>query len=199
MYRPLVLFLIVFAFWSCHNDATPDYKTLPAIIDQGIHVVVEIPAGTNHKIEYQTDKSDFEVDQIDGKDRIINFLPYPGNYGFIPSTYMDPARGGDGDALDVLVLGESQPTGSVLKALPVGVLLLKDKGELDSKIIAVPMDSTQQTMNIREFSNFLIEYDAAKRIVEEWFLNYKGYGVMELIGWQDEKYAWNEIRKWETE
>ena len=185
---------------SCNfSSKTVDYERLSATIGDGINVVVEIPAGTNHKIEYQADKERFENDLIDGKTRVIDFLPYPGNYGFIPSTYMDPKRGGDGDALDVLVIGESVATGAVLEALPVGVLLLKDKGELDSKIIAVPLDAAKRSMQVANFQDLLIEYDAAKRIVEEWFLNYKGYGTMELIGWQDEEYAWNEIRKWEIE
>lgn len=196
----LSFFLCVFLAFltACSPTGNTDYKSLAAKVDKGINVVVEIPAGTNHKIEYQTDKGTFENDLIDGKTRVIDFLPYPGNYGFIPSTFMDPERGGDGDALDVLVIGESQETGSVMQALPIGVLLLKDKGELDSKIIAVPLDPSQRTMEIDDFQDLLIEYDAAKRIIEAWFLNYKGFGVMELIRWQDEEYAWNEIEKWEV-
>ena len=80
-------------------------------------MVVEIPAGTNHKIEYDPSTDSFENDKKDGKDRVISFLPYPGNYGFIPSTLMNKDRGGDGDALDILVIGESEPTGTVLSCL----------------------------------------------------------------------------------
>ena len=96
------------------GGTSKDFQYLPTYTEQGINVVVEIPAGTNHKIEYDKENKEFVVDQKNGKDRIIDFLPYPGNYGFIPSTYMDPAIGGDGDALDVLVIGESVPTGTVI-------------------------------------------------------------------------------------
>lgn len=192
---PYVFFAILTA---CSPEGNEDYNKLAARIEKGINVVVEIPAGTNHKIEYQAEKGVFANDLVDGKNRVIDFLPYPGNYGFIPSTFMDPKSGGDGDALDVLVIGESQATGSVLKALPVAVLLLKDKGELDSKIIAVPLDLSKRTMKIDNFKDLLIEYDAAKRIIEAWFLNYKGFGEMELISWQDEAYAWKEIERWEV-
>ena len=89
------------------RETVIDFENLPTYTEQGINVVVEIPAGTNHKIEFDKKNKKFVVDQKNGKDRIIDFLPYPGNYGFIPSTYMDPAVGGDGDALDVLVIGES--------------------------------------------------------------------------------------------
>lgn len=59
-----------------------------------LQMIVEIPAGTNKKIEYDKNLDDFFIDKIDGVDRVINFLPYPGNYGFIPSTKIDKERGG---------------------------------------------------------------------------------------------------------
>ncbi|HMQ48028.1 MAG TPA: inorganic diphosphatase [Saprospiraceae bacterium] len=194
------LFWILLGLFSCKqyntNTAVKDYQQLPTFTENGIQVVVEIPAGTNHKIEYDKQSHQFLNDQVDGQDRVIDFLPYPGNYGFIPSTYMDPERGGDGDALDILVIGEAQPTGSVVEAIPIAVLLLKDEGEIDSKIIAIPADSTQQVIRAKDFTTFSIEFDGAKYIVENWFLYYKGLGVMEYLGWKDEHYAWEEIRKW---
>ena len=197
MNHQFLVILLLFFYFSCkENLRNTDYEELPAITENGINVVVEIPAGTNHKIEYEKDKKRFENDKIDGKARIVQFLPYPGNYGFIPSTYMNPEQGGDGDALDILVVSESQPTGSIIEVQPIGVLLLKDKGEIDTKIIAIPIDKAKQLIAAADFKSFLIEYDAAKRIIEEWFLNYKGYGVVELVGWQDEAYAMEEIKKW---
>jgi inorganic pyrophosphatase len=193
------IFLFALLLSGCQRPAAEqevDYKSLPALTDEGINIVVEIPAGTNHKIEYQTESHSFAVDQLQGSDRVIRFLPYPGNYGFIPSTYMDPERGGDGDALDVLLLSESYPTGSVVEAIPMGALRLKDEGEIDTKIIAVPVDPAQRIIDTGNFRDFLIEYDPAKRIIEEWFLNYKGLGAMELLGWEDETYAMDEIRRW---
>lgn len=162
----------------------------------GVNVVIEIPAGTNHKIEFQKDQNRFENDQENGQDRVIDFLPYPGNYGFIPSTMMDLSRGGDGDALDVLVLCESLPTGTIIETQPIATLLLRDNGEIDTKIIAIPSDPSLQIFSIENFQDFLIHHDAAKRIIESWFLSYKGPGQMELIRWEDDQYALKEIEKW---
>ena len=39
-----------------------------------------------------------------GKPRIINYIGYPVNYGFIPKTLLPTSEGGDGDQLDILVL-----------------------------------------------------------------------------------------------
>ena len=181
---------------SCKNaNDIPPYQ-LAAFTEEGINAVIEIPAGTNRKIEYNSEKQQYQVDILEGKKRIIDFLPYPGNYGFIPSTRMDKARGGDGDALDILVLGESQPTGTIMKVKPIALLELLDGGEIDTKIIGVPIDSALQIMKIEKFEDLLIKYNAVHRIIETWFLNYKGLGKMQLVGWKNEAAALAEIRKW---
>lgn len=188
---------ILHFFTACQNAFEPNYYNLPTYNeDQSVNVIIEIPAGTNHKIEYRPASNTFENDTENNSIRVIDFLPYPGNYGFIPSTLMDTARGGDGDALDVLVLGESLPTKTQIATIPIGVLLLKDNGELDAKIIAVPADSTKHIMQISDYQDFIIQYDSAKRMVEQWFLNYKGAGEMQFIGWKDDRYARQEIEKW---
>ena len=178
-------------------DADP--YLLPSIDGDALNVVVEIPAGTNHKIEYHQGSGYVNDTLADGSTRVINFLPYPGNYGFIPSTFMDKARGGDGDALDVLVIGESLPTGTQIKVYPIATLLLRDRGEIDTKIIAVPADSAAQVFRAGNFLDFSLGNDAAKRIIETWFLNYKGPNMTELLRWEDESYAWREVRRWRTD
>jgi inorganic pyrophosphatase len=173
---------------------------LPAINEDGLQAVIEIPAGTHAKIEYKTATKSFEVDTLHGHDRILNFLPYIGNYGFIPSTYMDPALGGDGDALDVLILNSSLPTGSVLNILPIGALVLRDNEEIDTKIIAVPLDSTLRQLQVDNFKSLLIEHFMVKQMIENWFTSYKGAnGQVELVRWEDEVGALREIKKWSVE
>ena len=179
--------------------ATDDPYTLPSRTGDYLNVIVEIPAGTNHKIEYHPGTGYVNDTLADGAQRIINFLPYPGNYGFVPSTLMDLSRGGDGDALDILVIGESLPTGTQVSVQPIATLLLRDRGEIDTKIIAVPADSSAQVYRADNFLDFSLGNDAAKRIIETWFLNYKGQGAVELLRWEDEAYAWREVAKWATD
>ncbi|PHN02648.1 inorganic diphosphatase [Flavilitoribacter nigricans] len=197
---PVLLFTLGCVLSACDAVGTQEkVHQLPALTGEGFQVVVEIPAGTNKKLEFQKDDKEFRAELIDGKERMIHFLPYPGNYGFIPSTLMEASRGGDGDPLDVLLVCESLPTGSVVEALPIGTLKLSDRGEIDTKIIAVPLDSSLRVFPAANFQDLLLEYDPARRIIEEWFLYYKGYGVTELIGWEDEQYAWREIQKWQVD
>ncbi len=194
---PFLFVLIIIGLNSCTLEKTVNPLSLPAFGENGVNVVIEIPAGSNHKIEVNKSSGKFENDQKDGKDRVVDFLPYPGNYGFIPSTLMDASFGGDGDALDVLVISESLPIGTVLEVIPIAALMMIDGGEIDIKIIAVPVDSTKRVIQATDFEHFLIDYNMAQNIIQDWFLNYKGLGIVKMKGWFDEKYAMEEIRKWE--
>jgi inorganic pyrophosphatase len=118
------------------------------------------------------------------------------NYGFIPSTSMDKARGGDGDPLDILYIAEHVPNSSVVEVIPIGLLLLKDLGELDHKVLAIPVDPAKRIIQATNWQEFQMNYSAARFIIEQFFLNYDGPGVMTLHGWGDEKAALAEVEKW---
>lgn len=101
-------------------------------VDGGmINVVVEIPTGSNHKIEWNRKLACFELDRVEPA-----IFAKPCNYGFIPQTLDE-----DGDELDALIITE-QPlsTGVFLQARVIGVMKFVDDGEVDDKIIVVPAD-----------------------------------------------------------
>lgn len=194
----LFLVLSLLFMYSCKQSGKVNYYTLSTESEQGINAVIEIPAGSNHKIEYNSDNNRFENDTLNGQIRVIDFLSYPANYGFIPSTLMDENKGGDGDALDILVIAEHLPTGTVIEVKPIATLLLNDNHELDTKIIAIPLDSSLQIISANDYMAFMTKYYGAANIIQNWFLNYKGLGETSLIGWQDEQYARQEINKWKV-
>ena len=197
MHNQLIL-LVSLLLTSCGEElSSTNYGNLSTYSSDGhVQMVVEIPAGTNLKLEYDSDTNTFLPDMRNGKDRVIEFLSYPGNYGFVPSTTMDISKGGDGDALDVLLLSEHLPTGSIVQVLPIGVLTLIDSGEKDSKIIAVPVDESLRIINTNSYDSFHSEFFEAKNLIQLWFLGYKKGSVIEFIGWKDEKAARIEIEKW---
>lgn len=201
--RNITFFLLPLSFLllACNGDQTSlDIPREPYAVSSmdgdALNVIVEIPAGTNHKIEYHTEVGFSNDTLLGGMTRVVNFLPYPGNYGFVPNTLMDKERGGDGDPLDVLVICESVPTGTRLAVKPIATLMLRDRGEIDTKIIAVPVDTALRVFQVDNFLEFALEQDAARSIIETWFLNYKGARQTELIRWEDETFAWREVRKW---
>lgn len=170
---------------------------LPAYTETGyLNAVIEIPAGTNKKFEYDKTALVFRHDERDGIPRIIDFLPYPVNYGFIPSTRMEKSAGGDGDPLDVLVLGEHMPRGTVMEVIPIGLLLLQDHGEWDNKVLAVPADPALRIIRATDWTHFQQYYSMIRHFLELYFQYYDGLGVMKVMGWGDESQARTEIQKW---
>lgn len=99
--------------------------------DGEITVVVEIPTGSSHKIEWDRKVGVMRLDRVEPA-----VFAKPTNYGFIPQTLDE-----DGDELDVLLItDEPLPTGVVVTARILGVMKFVDDGEVDDKIIAVPSD-----------------------------------------------------------
>lgn len=96
-----------------------------------INVVVEIPEGSSHKIEWDRKLGVMKLDRVEPK-----IFAKPTNYGFIPQTLDE-----DGDELDVLLITDDPlPTGIVVEAKVIGVMKFVDDGEVDDKVIAVPSD-----------------------------------------------------------
>ena len=172
--------------------------TINSVSESGHYrAVIEIPAGTNRKMEINKASGAFEPSLRNGKPRLIDFLPYPINYGFVPGTLMDKERGGDGDPLDVLLICESLPMGTLIEFLPVAVLRLSDTDELDSKILAVPVNPELRTICATNYHELNEWYSAIKEIILIWFLNYdKRNDTTQFIKWDDDQLAIEEIEKW---
>lgn len=150
--------------------------------DDSVNVIVEIPAGTNAKWEV-TKNGILQLEVRDGVPRTVKFLPYPGNYGMIPRTSLPKEQGGDGDALDVLILGPTLTRGTVARVRLIGVMKFHDKGERDDKLLAVT-DNTPLG-KIRSLTELNEAFPEVSTIVLTWFKSYKGPGKMKFNGWGD--------------
>lgn len=101
-------------------------------VDSGIiNVVVEIPAGSNNKIEWDRTVGAFKLDRVEPL-----IFAKPTNYGFIPQTLDE-----DGDELDALIItDQALPTGVFMQARIIGIMKFIDDGEVDDKVVVVPAD-----------------------------------------------------------
>ena len=141
-------------------------------------VVVEIPRGSRNKYELDKKSGLFRLDRV-----LYSAVHYPGDYGFFPQTYAQ-----DDDPLDALVM-VTVPTfpGCVIDVRPIGLFRMKDKGEMDEKVLCVPTtdplyDGYEDIGDVP--GHFLRE-------VEHFFSIYKDLegGRVQPLGWEDGKYA----------
>ena len=174
---------------GCSGSAPPSDETRSDLLrgvtarpsPTSIHVVVEIPAGTNDKWEVDKETGALRWEKKNGKPRVVQYLAYPGNYGMIPRTRLPTTSGGDDDPLDVLLLGPAIERGALVEARPIGVLRLRDGGELDDKIIAVPL--TGPLADCRSIDALDERYPGVSAIISTWFENYKGGGKITVLGY----------------
>ncbi|MGE3173443.1 MAG: inorganic diphosphatase [Planctomycetota bacterium] len=93
-------------------------------------VVVEVPRGSVNKYELDKATGMLRLDRV-----LHSAVHYPADYGFVPRTLC-----GDGDALDVLVLGQEpvHPL-TILPARAIGMFKMRDDAGADDKIVAVSL------------------------------------------------------------
>ena len=174
MYKYNILFFsLIFSTFSVFSNPIDaiDYKNS---ISPYYNFFIEIPAGTKEKWEVNKTNGKLEVQKNKKGKRIINFISYPGNYGFIPQTIA-----GDGDPLDVIDLEPSAVRGSTTPVNIIGGLYFKDKKETDIKLIAI--NPRGNFKNIANIDDLLYEHSAITEILKLWFLNYKKPGKMVFI------------------
>ncbi|MGD1907782.1 MAG: inorganic diphosphatase [Leptolyngbyaceae cyanobacterium] len=152
-----------------------DLSRIPAQPEAGlINVLIEIPAGSKNKYEFDKDMQAMILDRV-----LFASVQYPFDYGFVPNTLAD-----DGDPLDGMVIMD-QPTfpGCVIAARPVGMLEMIDGGDRDEKILCVPAEDPRYK-DVKSLDDI-----AAHRLdeVAEFFRTYKNLEkkVTEILGWQD--------------
>lgn len=148
-----------------------------------IQAIIEIPAGRTEKWEMDEEDGNLKWNFKKGKPRVLKYIGYPGNYGMVPRTLLPKKMGGDGDPLDIILLGPPLNRGEVASAKLIGVLKLLDDGEQDDKLIAVQFNSPlKKSESIEELDE---QFPGITNILETWFVNYKGKGKMKSSGFGD--------------
>ncbi|MEC4806080.1 MAG: inorganic diphosphatase [Jaaginema sp. PMC 1079.18] len=151
-----------------------DLTRIPAQPKPGIlNVLVEIPAGSKNKYEFDKDMNAMILDRV-----MFSSVQYPFDYGFVPNTLAE-----DGDPLDGLVMMD-QPTfpGCVIAVRPLGYLEMIDGGDPDEKMLCVPAEDPRYS-SIKSLEDI-----APHRLDEiaEFFRTYKNleHKKTEIQKWQ---------------
>ena len=137
-----------------------------------IDVVVEIPAGSRNKYEYDEKSGVIRLDRVLSSAVYYNF-----DYGYVEETRAD-----DGDHTDAMVLIE-QPTfpGCHVRARPVGGLRMRDENGDDFKVLCVAIGDAiwQHAKRLDDVSPHRL------REIEHFFATYKLLEdkAVEVYGW----------------
>jgi len=174
----LIFFSLIIIFLSkvYAEEKNLIFDIYPFNEDETINVVVEIPAGTLEKWEVTKDGTQIKQQIDNNKIRTIDYLAYPFNYGFIPQTILPVEDGGDGDQLDIIIIGPTVKRGSVLKVKPIGTIVVLDNNEIDSKVISLAVNSLEISRS-NSIDDLKKRYIGLFEIIIIWIENYKGEAI----------------------
>jgi inorganic pyrophosphatase len=157
-----------------------------------VEVVVEIPAGSRNKYEFDESTGVFRLDRVLSSAVYYNF-----DYGFAEGTRAD-----DGDHSDVLLLiDEPTFTGCRVWTRPVGGLAMRDEHGDDFKVLSVAVGDPlyAHVESLDDVSpHRLVE-------IEHFFETYKllENKSVDVLGWRDRRTALDMLRsdrtRWERE
>ncbi len=174
--RKKILYILIFFFTFqnySYSETISIKNVLPFNLDNTVNAFIEIPAGTIEKWEMSPDGKTFMQELEKNGPRKIDYLPYPINYGFIPQTLLSKSVGGDGDALDIVVIGPQIKRGSIVKVKVIGMIEMVDKGELDTKILSVLIKDELNISKVNSLKDLKKNYIGVLEIILIWFENYK--------------------------
>jgi len=140
-----------------------------------MNVIIEIPKDSHNKYEIDKKTGLIKLDRAN-----YSSAAYPFDYGFVPQTLWD-----DGDALDVIVM-TTYPlnVGVLVVARPVGIMRMIDSGDIDDKVIAVPVEDKRWD-DVQDIND--LNQHTLKEIVHffETYKNLKGKPVtVEIKGYE---------------
>jgi len=153
------------------------WKDIPSGDDSPrvVNVVVEVVSRSRDKYEYHVEWEAFVLDRV-----LHSSVVFPVEYGFIPQTWYH-----DEDPLDIMILSyEPLEVGCIVKARPIGVLIMEDESGEDPKILSVPTDDPRFN-GINDISDV---QPHLLREIQEFFETYKRL----------EPHKWSSFKTWKN-
>lgn len=179
--KKIVLILAILTLAMACQE-TKSFDDLATFSKEGKpHFVVMNPAGSVEKFLFDNHKNGFKVKTTDGKNETIDFLPFPANFGFIPSTHSEGLD--KGDLLYGFLISPSYSIQTMVDVIPIGALSVMEDGKENDIVFCIPDDKNER-INIAEIDQVPEDMQTT---FEMWLTN--GYGIDSVLNWHDSKYA----------
>lgn len=153
---------------------------------RAIHAIIETPQGSRNKYNFNEKLGLFEFSRT-----LRAGMIWPCDFGFVPQTLA-----GDGDPLDVALLGEAPLfPGCLIRARVLGAIGLVKNGEENNRILAVPARSTKAASRFDEIEDLSQMNQRHIREIEAFLSDYntfEGHRI-ELTGWRGADAAWQMV------
>lgn len=147
-----------------------------------MEAIVEIPAGSQNKYEFDKEKGLLRLDRV-----LYSPVHYPADYGYIENTLEE-----DGDPIDILVL-VTNPTvpGCIIDTRLIGVLVMADDKGVDNKLLGVA-DKDPRWAQVDDLGDIPPH---RLREIEHFFKTYKDLEGKrtEIKGWFDRTVAMEKL------
>ncbi|HEY1680419.1 MAG TPA: inorganic diphosphatase [Candidatus Tumulicola sp.] len=125
-------------------SAVHEIPTWNKLEKNAVNAVIETPRDQRHKYAFDEKTGLFRLSML-----LAEGLQWPYDYGFIPQTLA-----ADGDALDVLYLGEKPTfTGCLVSARIIGVVRLKKNGKENDRVLGCPLNQKGLTQKSDPFND----------------------------------------------
>lgn len=161
----LIFSLICFVLISCVRSSEKNESLV--LDDFSVYVRVEHTAGDD--FEYISD------------DQERSYLPYISNTAkLVEKNECDP---------EFIILSKSLRKGTKLDVRPIGIMQYLKGDQKQTLVLSVPINEELQSLDIENFSSFVLKYFSIQQIIQNWYLHRLGFGTSSKAEWQDEYFT----------
>lgn len=180
--------MLLLTLSACQKTKTL-YELSPVSESGSYHAIVSIPAGTSDLYVYDPEAAAFKVKKVGDRDEYVPYLPFPANWGFIPSTYSDITKQDISSPIQLFILTKSYSKTTLFEIQPIASILFADRfGQEHVVPVATPTDSTFRTLDISSYEG-LTQYPDAMASLESFYRNWKVDDSLQLLEWKDQDWT----------
>ena len=184
--KKILLTFILLILVSC--EERKGFEELSTYSENDVpHIIVMAPSGDSKVYEYDMESKGFKYKVENGRELKFNFLPYPANYGFYPSTVKD------GELLYGFLLSGRFTIQTLLETKPIANLKLVYPQKTENIIVAVPHEEKLRSVEADDLAS--LDPDILE-ILKIWLSNNRDN--LDSIVVEDEKVAMDLISERST-